>query len=86
MHTPQGLRLDELYLTLEWYIVSYFSSGTVTKNHVTNLRMLRLCKIRRHYAAILPSSEARACCETDTRSSRPPTRAQREDVNPAPFD
>lgn len=60
MHTPQGLRLDELYLTLEWYIVSYFSSGTVTKNHVTNLRMLRLCKIRRHYAVILPSSEARA--------------------------
>jgi hypothetical protein len=47
MHTPHGLRLDELYLTLEWYIVSYFSSGTVTKNHVTNLRMLRLCKIRR---------------------------------------
>jgi len=30
------------------YSVSYFSRRTVTKDHVTDLRMLRLCKIQRH--------------------------------------
>jgi hypothetical protein len=29
-------------------IVSYFVKGTINKGHVTNLRMLRLYKIRRH--------------------------------------
>jgi hypothetical protein len=30
------------------YDVSYFSRRTATKDHVANLRMLRLCEIRRH--------------------------------------
>ncbi len=31
------------------YIVSYFSSRTVIKVHIVDLRMLRFCKDRRHF-------------------------------------
>lgn len=34
--------------TVSAYDISYFSRRTATKDHVTNLRMLRLCKVRHH--------------------------------------